>query len=101
MVGVVRVGEVENTRLLAVVPVAPAAVNPVMLLNAVMLAVEALVPPLAIGSTPVTPLVNGSPVRLVATPEAGVPSAGVTSVGDVDSTMLPVPVTALLRATPP
>lgn len=49
--GVTRVGEVENTRLVEVVPVDPAAVNPVMLLNAVMLAELAFVPPLATGNT--------------------------------------------------
>jgi hypothetical protein len=50
------------------------------------------VPPLATGSVPVTPVVSGKPVKLVATPDVGVPSKGVTSVGDVDSTTLPVPV---------
>ena len=38
------------------------------------------VPPLAIGNVPVTPVVSGNPVRLVATPETGVPKAGVTNV---------------------
>lgn len=56
--GVVSVGEVENTRFVLVVPVAPDAVYPVMLLNAVMLALDALVPPFATGKTPVTPLVK-------------------------------------------
>ncbi len=51
-----------------------------MLLKAVMEAAEALVPPLATGRTPVTPVVSGRPVRLVATPEAGVPRAGATKV---------------------
>ena len=32
-----------------------------------------LVPPLAVGSVPVTPVVRGSPVKLVATPDVGVP----------------------------
>jgi hypothetical protein len=59
-------------------------------------AVTALVPPLAIGSVPVTPVVSGSPVRLVATPLVGVPSIGVTRVGLVDITTLPVPVIVLL-----
>jgi len=35
---------------------------------------------------------SGNPVRFVATPEAGVPSAGVTSVGEVAKTFEPVPV---------
>lgn len=56
--GVVNVGEVENTRFVLVVPVAPDAVYPVMLLNAVMLALDAFVPPFATGKTPVTPLVK-------------------------------------------
>ena len=34
----------------------------------------------ATGSVPVTPVVKGSPVILVATPEAGVPRRGVTKV---------------------
>ena len=40
------------------------------------------------------------PVRLVITPEAGVPSAGVTSVGLVASTTFPVPVTPFSPNTP-
>src|SRR3989338_11018603 len=52
-VGVVRAGEVENTKLVEVVPVAPAAVYPVMLLKAVMPAEVAFVPPLATVSVPV------------------------------------------------
>ncbi len=79
-VGVTKVGEVEKTKLVLVVPVDPAAVNPVILLKAVIEAEEALVPPLATGRTPVTPVVSGSPVTLVRTPEAGVPRAGATNV---------------------
>ncbi len=67
-----------------------------MLLNAVMLAEEAFVPPLATGSVPVTPEVNGKPVRLVATPDVGVPSSGVTSVGLVANTSAPDPVSSLM-----
>lgn len=44
------------------------------------------VPPFAIGKVPVTPVVKGKPVTLVIIPEAGVPSAGVTRVGDVLNT---------------
>ena len=46
-------------------------------------------------------LMEAVPVRFVTTPDAGVPNAGVTRVGLVDNTMLPVPVTELLRVTPP
>ena len=50
------------------------------------------VPPFAIGSVPVTPLVKGNPVALVNTRAVGVPKAGVTNVGLVDKTTEPVPV---------
>ena len=56
---------------------------------------EAFVPPLAIGSTPVTPVVKGKPVALVNTAADGVPSAGVTSVGDVENTAEPEPVSSV------
>ena len=42
-----------------------------------------------------------STVQELRTPLAGVPRAGVVRVGDVASTMLPVPVTELARVTPP
>ena len=54
--------------------------------------VERFVPPLAIGRTPVTPVVRGSPVAFVRTNAEGVPSAGVTRVGEVARTGAPVPV---------
>uniref|UniRef100_UPI004048EA06 hypothetical protein n=1 Tax=Algoriphagus sp. TaxID=1872435 RepID=UPI004048EA06 len=50
------------------------------------------VPPFATGKAPVTPEVNGSPVRFVATPEAGVPIFGAINVGEFDKTTFPVPV---------
>lgn len=56
------------------------------------------VPPLATGSVPVTPVVKGKPVKFVATPDAGVPSAGVTSVGLVAKTKAPVPVSPVTAA---
>ena len=58
------------------------------------------VPPLATGSVPVTPVVNGKPVRFVATPDDGVPSAGVTNVGEVDKTTLPEPVEVVTPVPP-
>jgi hypothetical protein len=45
----VKVGDAEKTKLVLVVPVAPMAVYPVMLLNDAMLATVAFVPPLATG----------------------------------------------------
>lgn len=59
------------------------------------------VPPLATGRVPVTPVVSGKPVAFVRTPLVGVPSSGDTKVGEVDSTMEPVPVTLLDSGTPP
>lgn len=58
------------------------------------------VPPLAIGSVPVTPVVRGKPVRLVATPLVGVPSKGVTRVGEVALTVAPVPVLVVTPVPP-
>ena len=48
------------------------------------------VPPLATGNVPVTPVVRGKPVRLVATPDAGVPRTGATSVNAVPLVVAPV-----------
>jgi len=62
--------------------------------------VVAPVPPLAIGSVPVTPVVRGKPVRLVATPLVGVPSKGVTRVGEVALTVAPVPVLVVTPVPP-
>ena len=55
---------------------------------------------MATGSVPVTPVVKGRPVTLVITPEAGVPSAGVTSVGLVLSTLFPEPVLVVTPVPP-
>ena len=52
------------------------------------------------GNVPVTPVVRGNPVRLVATPEVGVPRSGFTRVGDVDRTTLPVPVEVVVPVPP-
>jgi hypothetical protein len=59
-----------------------------------------LVPPFAIGNTPVTPVVRGKPVKLVATPDDGVPNAGVTRIGDVLNTTEPVPVDVVTPVPP-
>jgi hypothetical protein len=45
---------------------------------------------------PLTPVEIGRPVAFVKVPEDGVPSAGVTSVGEVARTLLPVPVLVTL-----
>ena len=58
------------------------------------------VPPFAIGSVPVTPVVNGNPVAFVSVTEVGVPKMGVTNVGLVDKTTEPVPV-LLVTPVPP
>jgi len=46
------------------------------------------VPPLATGKVPVTPVVSGRPVAFVSVADDGVPSAGVTKVGEVENTKL-------------
>jgi hypothetical protein len=56
------------------------------------------VPPLATGKVPVTPVVKGRPVKLVATPDVGVPNKGVTNVGEVAKTFAPVPVSSVKAA---
>lgn len=55
---------------------------------------DALVPlfRLVTGRLPVTPVVSGSPVAFVRVPDVGVPSTGVTNVGEVANTRAPVPV---------
>ena len=58
------------------------------------------VPPFAIGSVPVTPVVKGKPVALVNTRAVGVPKAGVTNVGLVDKTTDPVPVLVVTPVPP-
>ena len=56
-------------------------------------ALFAPVPPLATGSSPVTPVARGKPVALVNVTTDGVPRLGVVNTGDVASaTMVPVPV---------
>ena len=81
-IGVTKVGDVDNT----LFPEPVEVVTPV--------------PPLATGKVPVTPVVKGRPVKLVATPDAGVPSKGVTRVGDVDRTTDPVPVLVVTPVPP-
>lgn len=55
-------------------------------------------PPFAIGSVPVTPVESGRPVTFVIKPDDGVPSAGVTRVGEVAKTRLPEPVSSVIAA---
>ena len=58
------------------------------------------VPPFATGSVPVIPVVKGRPVAFVSVTEVGVPSKGVTKVGLVDKTTLPVPVEVVTPVPP-
>jgi hypothetical protein len=59
------------------------------------------VPPLAVGSVPVTPVVKGRPVALVNTAAEGVPRAGVVKVGLTARTYAPVPVGVVVVPVPP
>ena len=65
-------------------------------------AVATPVPPLATGRMPVTPAppVNGNPVPFVSTTDEGVPSAGITSVGEVERTTEPLPVEVVVPVPP-
>jgi hypothetical protein len=87
-VGVVIVGAVANTA--EPVPVSSVNAARKFALDGVARKVATLVP------RPDTPVATGNPVQLVRTPEAGVPSAGVTRVGLVNKSAL---VTCLV--TPP
>jgi hypothetical protein len=78
--GVTRVGELLRTLL----PLPVEVVTPV--------------PPFPTASVPVTPVLKGRPVALVRTPEAGVPKAGVTRVGEVANTRAPLPVSSVTAA---
>jgi len=102
--GVTRVGDVENTRFVDVVPVVPAAVKPVILLKHVMLATEQFVPPFAVPSVPasvtapVVAVLGVNPV-VPALNEATVPAvvASVPLVGNVTD-VLPVTVPVNVNA---
>jgi len=59
-----------------------------------------LVPPLATGNVPVTPVVKGNPVALVKVTLVGVPKTGVTNVGDVLKTLEPDPVDVVTPVPP-
>lgn len=85
--GVVRVGEVAKTS--SPLPVSFVTAVARLALDGVAKNVATPVP------NPETPVLIGSPVQLVSVPLDGVPSAGVTSVGEVAKTRLPVPVSSV------
>jgi hypothetical protein len=78
-----------------VAPEVPIVPTPPVVSTAIAAAVAKPVP------RPLTPVLIGSPVAFVRVALVGVPRTGVTKVGDVDSTMLPVPVTEFERVTAP
>jgi hypothetical protein len=90
--GVTRVGLVANTK--EPVPVSSVTAEIKLADDGVPKKVATPVP------KPLTPVDIGRPVKLVATPEAGVPNAGVTSVGEFDNTTLPVPVEVVTPVPP-
>jgi len=57
-------------------------------------------PPLATPNVPVTPVDKGRPVAFVSVTDVGVPSIGVTNVGDVFNTLLPEPVLVVTPVPP-
>ena len=90
--GLIRVGDVFITNVLPVpVCAATAVALPVLVIGPVRLAFVVTVP--AVNPAAV-------PVRFVATPDDGVPSAGLIRTGFVDSTVLPVPVEAATPVPP-
>lgn len=82
--GVTSVGDVANTA--APVPVSSVNAPRKFALDGVARNVATPVP------SPLTPVLIGRPVQFVNVPDVGVPSRGVTNVGDVSKTKLPVPV---------
>ena len=82
--GVVSVGDVANTRF----------PDPVSFVTAeAKLALDGVAKNVATPAPrPLTPVDIGNPVQLVRIPAVGVPKSGVTKVGDVARTTLPVPV---------
>jgi hypothetical protein len=58
------------------------------------------VPPLETPSVPVIPVDSGSPVHEVSVPDVGVPSTGVTRVGEVFKTLAPEPVDVVTPVPP-
>jgi len=90
--GVTNVGDVANTN--EPEPVSSVIAEARLALEGVAKRVAMPVP------KPLTPVEIGRPVRLVATPEVGVPSNGVTKVGLVDNTTLPDPVEVVTPVPP-
>jgi hypothetical protein len=84
--GVVRVGEVANTKS----PDPVSSVTAVIKLADDGVAKNAATP----AANPDTPVEIGRPVQLVRVPEDGVPKAGVTRVGEVANTKDPLPVSS-------
>jgi hypothetical protein len=84
--GVVRVGEVANTK-------APVPVSSVT--AAIKLVDEGVAKNAAtFAAKPETPVEIGRPVQLVRVPEVGVPNNGVVRVGEVANTKSPLPVSS-------
>lgn len=86
--GVTSVGDIENTK--APEPVSSVTAEAKFAELGVAKNVATPVP------KPLIPVLTGSPVAFVNVTEVGVPSIGVTSVGDVAKTLLPVPVLVTL-----
>ena len=84
MIGVVNVGEVPKTS-----PPEPVSLVMAEARFALLGVAKNVATPVA---NPLTPVDMGNPVALVKVAEEGVPSAGVTNVGEVDKTTFPVPV---------
>ena len=84
IVGVTSVGDVSKTS--PPLPVSPVTADARLALDGVARNVATPVP------RPLTPVEIGKPVQLVSVPLVGVPSKGVTNVGEVSNTRPPLPV---------
>lgn len=88
--GVTRVGEVAKTK----APVPVSSVTALARLAELGVARKVAMP----AAKPATPVLMGKPVQLVNVPDVGVPNRGVTSVGLVENTKAPVPVSSVTAA---
>ena len=86
--GVTKVGVLANTKL----PLPVSSVIALLRLAELEVAKKVFTPV----PRPDTPVDIGNPVQLVKVPDAGVPKTGVTNVGEVANTKLPLPVSSLI-----
>ena len=97
-VGEVKVGEVEKTRLVDVVPVVPPALNPVILLKQVIEALLQFVPPLA--TVRATPRVNAGVIVTAPVETEPMPMVPLPLALNVRLVLLPLSIAAIATVPP-